>query len=213
MISKTAGAYEEAASFSSACTGAAYHARFLRGLVAQDVFKARQSRAAHPSPVVPSPSTSSFSRGSTTAYHEPGSQHSASSASMSPATSSPPYALPTMAYAPSQETSAIPQGHSHSYSVAMSESADTASFHQQQQQQHPPHMHQQHHPGGYAHPQAGADLRYWDQMFRDIGFSGSVDAATAGGMYPVGTEASTYGAAPGVYAYQYMQSDAVGYPT
>jgi hypothetical protein len=40
MISKTADAYEEASSLSPTSTGAAYRARFLRGLVAQDTFKA-----------------------------------------------------------------------------------------------------------------------------------------------------------------------------
>jgi len=45
MISKTADAYEEASSLSPTSTGAAYHARFLRGLVAQDTFKARQNES------------------------------------------------------------------------------------------------------------------------------------------------------------------------
>lgn len=42
VISNAAAAYEEASGLSPASTSASYHARFLRGLVAQDIFKARQ---------------------------------------------------------------------------------------------------------------------------------------------------------------------------
>ncbi|KAA1479725.1 hypothetical protein DENSPDRAFT_846342 [Dentipellis sp. KUC8613] len=46
IISKTADAYEEASSVSPvSSSAAAYHARFLRGLVAQDIFKARQNQS------------------------------------------------------------------------------------------------------------------------------------------------------------------------
>ncbi|TFY65849.1 hypothetical protein EVG20_g5247 [Dentipellis fragilis] len=46
IISKTADAYEEASSVSLvSSSAAAYHARFLRGLVAQDIFKARQNQS------------------------------------------------------------------------------------------------------------------------------------------------------------------------
>jgi hypothetical protein len=44
IISKTADAYEEASHLSVACTGAAYHARFLRELIAQDLFKSQQQK-------------------------------------------------------------------------------------------------------------------------------------------------------------------------
>jgi hypothetical protein len=44
IISKTADAYEEASHLSVACTAAAYHARFLRELIAQDLFKSQQQK-------------------------------------------------------------------------------------------------------------------------------------------------------------------------
>jgi len=44
IISKTADAYEEASHLSPACTGAAYHARFLRELIAQDIFRSQQQK-------------------------------------------------------------------------------------------------------------------------------------------------------------------------
>jgi hypothetical protein len=44
IISKTADAYEEASHLSPACTSAAYHARFLRELVAQDIFRSQQQK-------------------------------------------------------------------------------------------------------------------------------------------------------------------------
>ena len=44
IISKTADAYEEASHLSPACTSAAYHARFLRELVAQDTFRSQQQK-------------------------------------------------------------------------------------------------------------------------------------------------------------------------
>ncbi|TFK55329.1 hypothetical protein OE88DRAFT_1642509 [Heliocybe sulcata] len=43
LISRTANAYQEASSLSPASSSAAYHARFLRSLVANDIFKARHS--------------------------------------------------------------------------------------------------------------------------------------------------------------------------
>ncbi|KZT28631.1 hypothetical protein NEOLEDRAFT_1129473 [Neolentinus lepideus HHB14362 ss-1] len=43
LISSTADAYQEASTLSPASTSAAYHARFLRSLVANDIFKARHS--------------------------------------------------------------------------------------------------------------------------------------------------------------------------
>jgi len=44
IISKTADAYEEVSHLSPACTSAAYHARFLRELVAQDTFRSQQHK-------------------------------------------------------------------------------------------------------------------------------------------------------------------------
>jgi hypothetical protein len=192
-ISKTADAYEEAAGFSSVCTAATYHARFLRGLVAQDIFKARQVHGSNSSPAMSSPPGSSISRSSTATYHGGAPQPGTPSVHASGAQ----YGL----YAPPQEPSALAQAHPHSYGVPMVGATENAAMQQ---------------PAGVmgSYPQGGADVRYWDQMFRDIGFAGCVDAANeAGGVYASGTGASTYGAAPGVYAYQYMQSDAVGYPT
>ncbi|CAK5264068.1 unnamed protein product, partial [Mycena citricolor] len=45
LISKTADAYAEAAGFPSTSTSAAYHSRFLRSLLANDIFKSRRSEA------------------------------------------------------------------------------------------------------------------------------------------------------------------------
>jgi hypothetical protein len=42
MISKTADAYQDASTLSPASSAAAYHARFLRNLVANDIFIAQQ---------------------------------------------------------------------------------------------------------------------------------------------------------------------------
>ena len=43
LISKTADAYHDASLLSPASTSAAYHARFLRNLIANDIFKAKQN--------------------------------------------------------------------------------------------------------------------------------------------------------------------------
>ena len=43
MISETADAYQEASQLCPPSTSAAYHARFLRSLVSNDVFRARRN--------------------------------------------------------------------------------------------------------------------------------------------------------------------------
>lgn len=43
IISKTADVYQDASMLSPASTSAAYHARFLRSLVTNDIFKARRN--------------------------------------------------------------------------------------------------------------------------------------------------------------------------
>jgi len=49
LISKTADAYYEASLLSPASTSASYHARFLRSLVANDIFKSRRAEERHDS--------------------------------------------------------------------------------------------------------------------------------------------------------------------
>jgi len=206
VISKTADAYEDAAAFSSACTGASYHARFLRSLVARDIFDRRNgTRPSEPSPGLPSPSTTSSSPSYTrvgsayTSLQQPQHQSSTSAESATGSASSPmhaPYAVGSalrygpMVYAIPQEHNVAAQGHLLQYGTP--------------------------HPTPSEVDQSGADGRYWDQMFRDIGFAGSVDATSAG-MFNTGgasiagvASSGAYDVAPG---YQYMPSDAVGYPS
>jgi hypothetical protein len=215
VISKTADAFDDAAAFS-------VHARFLRGLISQDIFKTRQMRNVHPSPGLPSPSSSTYSRssGSNMSYaaHQAlgGAGPSAAGPSMSNhgtavqngPSSAPSYTPPPVAYALPQEPGQIAQSHPHLFGVPLAGASELAPSHHQQSMSYVA-------PAGNNGP--GTDARYWDQMFRDIGFGGSVDAHTGGvngsggggggvsGVYPGGAYA-------GGVAYQYMQSDAVGYP-
>lgn len=216
IISLTADAYEEAAAFSSACTGAAYHARFLRGLVAQDIFKARQSNGqvhngsrhsppgglpspspsnsgpaymTRPAPMVPSQGGPVNSHAPVQQPQAPQPQHMGQGIMQAPISSYGP-----MTYALPQDGSALAQAHPHSYGVPQSAAADA-----QQQQYAPP-------------APAGADLRYWDQMFRDIGCGQTT------GTYEQ-QQPDAYGAGYGApmpmaaYPHQYVQSEATSYQT
>lgn len=217
IISLTADAYEEAAAFSTACTSAAYHARFLRGLVAQDIFKARQSGdQAHtggsrssPPGGLPSPSPSNNSGSAYLARpvqtvpsqigqvashapvqqpQAPQPQHMSHGMVQAPISSYGP-----MTYAIPQDGSVLAQAHPHSYGVPQSAAADA-----QQQQYAPP-------------APAGADLRYWDQMFRDIGCGPT--------GYEQQQQPDAYGAGYGApmpiaaYPHQYVQGEATAYQT
>ncbi|KAI0315537.1 hypothetical protein OF83DRAFT_1173718, partial [Amylostereum chailletii] len=218
IISKTADAYEEAASFSSACTGAAYHARFLRGLVAQDIFKARQTQQVQTkspvAPGLPSPSVSTYSRSSTGSYPSQGNTRRSDAPVYSPEQGDMPY------------TPVDLQQHPHTHNPP------SASMQMEGQVQ----GQYGYAPPGHPQPPQG-DMMYWNNMFRDLGFGQTVDTTYAHGAPTMGggpSPAQGPGSAappmgyPGVgpqgggrplgmgayasgYAYQYMHSDAPGY--
>jgi len=146
IISKTADAYEEASHLSPACTGAAYHARFLRELVAQDIFRSKQQKTwedGHSRSTLRRESTESqpsvYSR-QDDPQNTP-SLHSPFSYSISP---------PNVAV-PSQEPMQVDTTRGAPYSYVQSPPVTQPSQ---------PHQ-----------PTQSDDLRYWNNMFRDLGFA------------------------------------------
>lgn len=244
IISKTADAYEEASHLSPACTAAAYHARFLRELVAQDIFRSKQHKAwedghsrckLRPArhvidgdadeifpTVVRRDSTQSASQQATQPSVYPQqmlddaqnttNMHHSYTYPVSPtqpnvaASSQEPMQVDATRGASAQATSAQTYGNS-----AYVQSPPVAQASQPQSTQ-------------------SDDLRYWNNMFRDLGFGEAVDqnypaqnvssASAPSSHQPLPMTSShhqSYGNGRGAgphqqpYAYHHMHSNAPGY--
>ncbi|KAI9446852.1 fungal-specific transcription factor domain-containing protein [Lactarius indigo] len=238
IISKTADAYEEASHLSVACTGAAYHARFLRELVAQDLFRSQQQKGwddGHSRPAKGIRETA-LRRDSTLSATTPASQQP------------PPGVYPQQMIDDVQNASNV--HHSFSYSISPTPSSITASSHETMQvdavrtptqtsgtpaysngtyvQAQPTAQPLQ--PPPPPPPAQSDDMRYWNNMFRELGFGEAVDQTYAnGGQNTTGapTPSSHHPAPPHShhpgysvgrgannhqpYAYHHMHSNAPGY--
>jgi hypothetical protein len=229
IISKAADAYEEASHLSVACTGAAYHARFLRELVAQDLFRSQQK---------------GWDDGQSRSSRRDSTLSATTPASQPP----PPGVYPQQMIDDVQNTSNT--HHPFSYSISPTPSSITASSHETMQidtvrntptqtSGAPPYGN-----GTFVQPQSTAqqplqpppppqsdDMRYWNNMFRELGFGEAVDQTylNGGQNSTGGTPASSshhpppshpphqgYGAGRGAnnhhpYPYHHMHSNAPGY--
>ncbi|KAI0290482.1 hypothetical protein BC826DRAFT_539358 [Russula brevipes] len=219
IISKTADAYEEASHLSTACTGASYHARFLRELVAQDIFRSQQQRT--------------WDDGHTR------SSRRESTLSTTTQTSQPPGVYPQQMLDDVQNSTSV-----FSYPISPTQSSVAVSTQEPMQvdtvrstpvQNHSPQTYGNsaypQSPSAAQHPQPGQpqqsdDLRYWNNMFRDLGFGDTVDQTYAQNLssapapsshpHPVPSH-QNYGSGRGTsnhqqpYAYHHMHSNAPGY--
>jgi hypothetical protein len=248
IISKTADAYEEASHLSPACNAATYHARFLRELVAQDIFRSKQQNTWEDGhsrcklrpvrhvidgaideifpTVIRRDSTLSASQQATQpsvypqqmlddAQNTANMHHSSYSYPISPtqsnvaASSQEPMQVETTRSASVQSASAQTYGNS-AYVQSPPVAAQAAS--------QPP------------QPTQSDDLRYWNNMFRDLGFGEAVDqnfpaqnvssasAPSSHQSLPMGSSHhQSYGNGRGAgppqqpYAYHHMHSNAPGY--
>ncbi|THH20938.1 hypothetical protein EW146_g495 [Bondarzewia mesenterica] len=184
VISQTADAYAEVSTLSPTSTGAAYHARFLRGLVAQDIFKARQNETIRYQQGMPLESR---------AYSE----------LISPIRMVfPAIQLCSLAGHVGHQRRAGPSSQTHSpptmYPQAMTQEQQSA-FHFPASPNVPPPPAMIHEPA----PQGGdsgirgastsygpftqqpqmiqtstEDMRYWNHMFRELGYGDNADAST-----------------------------------
>ena len=232
---------------SPACTGAAYHARFLRELVAQDIFRSQQHKVwedgqprckshrtryvidgmTHEIIFLPPPTASRReSTLSTTSHasqppgvdppqplddvqnsnlHNPFSYPISPTQSSVPVSSQEPMQVDSVRSASVQNSSAQPYG---SNTYAPSPPAPQ-----------PPQAHQ---------PTQPDDLRYWNNMFRDLGFGEAVDQtypahSLSGGVPapshqpPIPSHQQSYSNGRGAgnhqqpYAYHHMHYNAPGY--
>ncbi|KAI0049688.1 hypothetical protein FA95DRAFT_817460 [Auriscalpium vulgare] len=206
LISKTADAYEEASHLSSACTGAAYHARFLRALVAQDIFKSATDHG----PSLTRSQSAYSGAGLRNAPIAPQRRQTASSTSSSSVASPPPQSIyqppgpMQMIEQESQQHFRYAGGHEPMQvePVPSMRTPGYASAYAPQQQQQQPQQQQQHahaHAHGQAPPQPvpgqplSDDMRYWNNMFRELGFGDNVDSSATPGGPPAG-----YGGAAGM---------------
>jgi len=224
IISKTADAYEEASHLSLACRGAACHARFLRELIAQDVFRSQQQKPWDD--VQPRLSRRESTVSTTTQVSQ-----------------QPPPVYPQQMLDDVQNSANV--HHSVSYSISPTSSGMTASFHEPMQVEGVRGASAQstgaptYTNGAYGSSQALAqapqstqgtqsdDMRYWNNMFRDLGFGEAVDQTYAQNLSNATASSphqpthphphhQGYGSGRGTcnhqpYAYHHMHSNAPGY--
>jgi len=224
IISKTADAYEEASHLSPACTSAAYHARFLRELVAQDTFRSQQQKGWEDGQPRSSRRESTLSTNSQVSQppgvyppqpledvqnpnvHNPFPYPISPTQSSVAVSSQEPMQVDSVRSASVQNSNAQPYG---SNTYAPSPPAPQ-----------PPQAHQ---------PSQPDDLRYWNNMFRDLGLGEAVDqnypAHSLSGVAAPSHQPSipphqqSYGNGRGAgngnhqqpYAYHHMHYNAPGY--
>ncbi|KAI0259973.1 fungal-specific transcription factor domain-containing protein [Gloeopeniophorella convolvens] len=200
IISKTADAYEEASHLSPACTAAAYHARFLRELVAQDIFRSQQHKtwddthARQPrrdstlsagSQVTPPPPPAVYPQQmiedmqATQNVHRPFSYSIASAPAGMPPSSHEAMQVDARAAASAPQPQP-PQAQAQAQAPPPPAPPPASTSPYANGAPPPPYAHAHPHPHSHAHthPQSD-DMRYWNNMFRDLGFGEAVDQTTA----------------------------------
>jgi len=169
IISKTADAYEEASHLSPACTAAAYHARFLRELVAQDIFRSKQQKAwedGH-SRLVRRDSTQSAGQQATqpSVYPQQMLDDAQNTTNMHHSYSYPISPTQSNVAASSQEPMQVDATRSASVQATSAQTYGNSAY-----VQSPPVA-----QASQPQPTQSDDLRYWNNMFRDLGFGEAVD--------------------------------------
>jgi hypothetical protein len=242
IISKTADAYEEASHLSPACTAAAYHARFLRELVAQDIFRSKQQKAWEDGhsrcklrsvrrvmdsaaneifPTVVRRDSTQSSQQSTqpSVYPQQMLDDAQNTANMHHSYSYPISPTQSNVAASSQEPMQVDTSRSASVQATSAQTYGNSAY-----VQSPP-------VASQPQPTQSDDLRYWNNMFRDLGFGEAVDqnfpaqqnisSASAPSSHQslpmTSSHHQTYGNGRGAgppqqpYAYHHMHSNAPGY--
>lgn len=224
IISKTADAYEEASHLSPACTAAAYHARFLRELIAQDIFRSKQQKSwedGH-SRLVRRDSTQSAGQQATqpSVYPQQMLDDAQNTANMHHSYSYPISPTQSNVAASSQEPMQVDATRSASVQATSAQTYGNSAY-----VQSPPVA-----QASQPQPTQSDDLRYWNNMFRDLGFGEAVDqnfpaqnmssasAPSPHQSHPMtSSHHQSYGNGRGAgppqqpYAYHHMHSNAPGY--
>lgn len=243
IISKTADAYEEASNLSPACTSAAYHARFLRELVAQDIFRSKQHKAWEDGhsrcklrsvrhvmdgaaneifPTVVRRDSTHSSQQSTqpSVYPQQMLDDAQNTANMHHSYSYPISPTQSNVAASNQEPMQVETSRSASVQATSAQTYGNSAY-----VQSPPVA-----QASQPQPTQSDDLRYWNNMFRDLGFGEAVDqnfpaqnisSASAPPSHQslpmTSSHHQSYGNGRGAgppqqpYAYHHMHSNAPGY--
>lgn len=202
VISSTADAYQEASALSPASTSAAYHARFLRSLVANDIFKARQTEKGKQDKMSIDPRLQGVS-------------------------SSRPVASPGE---PPQSMYPQPMVYHHTFRFPASPNLPAHPLAQEPGAAHvgvggtpmannyAPYVNS-HYP---TQPHSELDAHYWRNMFMDLGFGETVESTPFRGGPPPGagyvnvdsvrsSQPLQHRSPPQLPSYHYMQSSAPGF--
>ncbi|KAJ7489970.1 fungal-specific transcription factor domain-containing protein [Mycena galericulata] len=151
LISKTADAYYDASVLSPASTSAAYHARFLRSLLANDIFKARRGDGERYESMPIDPRLQAATP--TTSMYAP-----------QPASHDQPFQFPV-----SPTNSNIPTNQTEEYAAAEPPARNLAPV--------APMLATNYTPEGYVpsipHHASELDAHYWKNMFLELGFGDS----------------------------------------
>ncbi|KAG7092200.1 hypothetical protein E1B28_008568 [Marasmius oreades] len=176
VITKTADAFEEASAMSPACSSAAYHARFLRNLIANDLFRSRKLErypvGSSLDPRLQGENLALVVSGCHTAQSLPGGP---TSMQQSPIYSHP--SEPSFHF-PSSHPSSHVISHDSDYGTIPNRSNGSLP---------PPHSAvaaQEYSPISPQAPQHASkhDEEYWKSMLMEIGFGGHADPLGAAGM-------------------------------
>lgn len=181
VIQKTAEAYSAASDPSQYSTSAAHHARFLRNLIASDIFRTKQAeqerfqQANRSNDAVTT--QASYATSHPNHLHLMQQQqypqgmvfeHQAYRFPVSPPSSQPPVALPQMQNGNGmREPDPSPTGDSN---IAMPNNG-TSSVEGYNYAPPMTHSHLPAHPQQQASPPSASDVHYWKTMFRELGFA------------------------------------------